>query len=57
MKILSTYYSDKGGINNVSCVIVVNERLETVKAFRSRISIEKAMKRAKSYINREFKTH
>lgn len=47
--IITWYYNYKGGINNLCIAQVRNEKMETIKSFRSLLSMEHARKRAKQF--------
>lgn len=49
MSIITHYINYKGGVNNMQICVVVNDRLERIKAFRSLKN--QAEKRALKFIN------
>lgn len=48
-KLIKSFYSDKGGTNNISVVLIVNSRMQVIKTFKSKKSISMAMKRAERF--------
>lgn len=51
--IIRDYSGVQGGPNNLNVAKILNERLQTVKSFVSKISYEKAFGRARNYVAAE----
>lgn len=51
--LVRTHKSVNGGVNNLNTVLVLNERLQTVKTFTSKLSLEKCNQRARLFLKRE----
>lgn len=51
--LVRTHKSVNGGVNNLNTVLVLDERLQTVKTFTSKLSLEKCNQRARLFLKRE----